>query len=324
MPALPRNRRLLAFIFGLLVLNLILSFTTGGPPSRAQVPYQPFFVDQLQENNVRQITSRGDSIEGELKKKVSYDAPGDKGPVEVQRFKTLVPAFIDRAGLTKIVSDKQVIVNAKPPDTGRGFLTSLLLGFAPTLLLVGFFVWIARRQTQQAGGLLGGLGRTSARREDEHASKVTFDDVAGIDEAEDELVEIVDFLKNPERYQRLGARIPRGVLLYGPPGTGKTLLARAVAGEANAAFFSMSASEFVEAIVGVGASRVRDLFKQAKEASPAIVFIDELDAVGRSRSGNVGGLSGGNDEREQTLNQILTEMDGFDATTKPSISVRIW
>jgi cell division protease FtsH len=315
MPALPRNRRLLAFIFGLLVLNLILSFTTGGPPSRAQVPYQPFFVDQLQENNVRQITSRGDSIEGELKKKVKYDAPGDKGPVDVQRFKTLVPAFIDRAGLTKIVSDKQVIVNAKPPDTGRGFLTSLLLGFAPTLLLVGFFVWIARRQTQQAGGLLGGLGRTSARREDEHASKVTFDDVAGIDEAEDELVEIVDFLKNPARYQRLGARIPRGVLLYGPPGTGKTLLARAVAGEANAAFFSMSASEFVEAIVGVGASRVRDLFKQAKEASPAIVFIDELDAVGRSRSGNVGGLSGGNDEREQTLNQILTEMDGFDATT---------
>jgi cell division protease FtsH len=144
---------------------------------------------------------------------------------------------------------------------------------------------------------------------------VTFDDVAGIDEAEDELVEIVDFLKNPARYTRLGARIPRGVLLYGPPGTGKTLLARAVAGEADAAFFSMSASEFVEAIVGVGASRVRDLFKQAKDAAPAIVFIDELDAVGRARSGNVGGLSGGNDEREQTLNQILTEMDGFEPGT---------
>ena len=139
--------------------------------------------------------------------------------------------------------------------------------------------------------------------------------MAGIDDAEDELVEIVDFLKNPKRYTTLGARIPRGVLLYGSPGTGKTLLARAVAGEANAAFFSISASEFVEAIVGVGASRVRDLFKTAKEAAPAIVFIDELDAIGRSRSGNVGGLSGGNDEREQTLNQILTEMDGFDAET---------
>jgi cell division protease FtsH len=312
---IPPNRRLLAFVSALLVLNLILSFTTGGPPSRAQVPYQPFFVDQLEKKNVRQITSRGDSIEGELVNKVSYDAPGDKGPVEVQRFKTLVPSFINRAGLTKLITDNKVVVNAKPPDTGRGFLSSLLLGFAPTLLLVAFFVWIARRQSAAAGGVLGGLGRTSARRGEEHTSKVNFDDVAGIDEAEDELVEIVDFLKNPERYQRLGARIPRGVLLYGPPGTGKTLLARAVAGEANAAFFSMSASEFVEAIVGVGASRVRDLFKQAKEAAPAIVFIDELDAVGRSRSGNVGGLSGGNDEREQTLNQILTEMDGFDAST---------
>jgi cell division protease FtsH len=145
--------------------------------------------------------------------------------------------------------------------------------------------------------------------------RVSFADVAGIDEAEAELVEVVDFLKNPGRYTKLGARVPRGVMLYGPPGTGKTLLARAVAGEAEAAFFSLSASEFVEAIVGVGASRVRDLFKQAKEAAPAIVFIDELDAVGRSRSGNVGGISGGHDEREQTLNQILTEMDGFEPGT---------
>ena len=162
------------------------------------------------------------------------------------------------------------------------------------------------------GGVLGGFGRSTARRvAPGEPNRVTFDDVAGIDEAEGELIEIVDFLKNPQQYMRLGARIPRGVLLYGPPGTGKTLLARAVAGEAEAAFFSASASEFVEAIVGVGASRVRDLFKQAKEAAPAIIFIDELDAIGRSRSGNVGGLSGGNDEREQTLNQILTEMDGF-------------
>jgi cell division protease FtsH len=165
------------------------------------------------------------------------------------------------------------------------------------------------------GGALGGFGRSQARRvQPDNQSRVTFDDVAGIDEAENELVEIVDFLKNPKRYTRLGARIPRGVLLYGPPGTGKTLLARAVAGEAEAAFFSISASEFVEAIVGVGASRVRDLFKQAKEAAPSIVFIDELDAVGRQRSGG-GGFSGGHDEREQTLNQILTEMDGFEPGT---------
>jgi cell division protease FtsH len=166
------------------------------------------------------------------------------------------------------------------------------------------------------GGILGGFGRATARRvQPGERDRVTFDDVAGIDEAEDELVEVVDFLRNPQRYTKLGARVPHGVLLYGPPGTGKTLLARAVAGEAHAAFFTLSASEFVEAIVGVGASRVRDLFKQAKEAAPAIVFIDELDAIGRSRSGNVTGLSGGNDEREQTLNQILTEMDGFEPGT---------
>ena len=164
-----------------------------------------------------------------------------------------------------------------------------------------------------AGGL-SSFTRSRARRADEGSEmRVTFDDVAGIDEAEDELHEIVDFLKRPERYAKLGARIPRGVMLYGPPGTGKTLLARAVAGEANAPFFQSSASEFVEAIVGVGASRVRDLFKQAKEAAPAIIFIDELDAIGRARSAGAG-ISGGHDEREQTLNQILTEMDGFETS----------
>jgi cell division protease FtsH len=313
----PFSRRFTTFLIGLLVLNLVLSFITGGAPQREQVPYQPFFVDQLTAGNVNEITSRGDSIEGVLAKKVKYDPPGSAKPVEVTRFKTLVPAFINRQGLTKLVTDKQVVINAEPPATGRSFLASLLLGFAPTLLLVGFFIWIARRSAGAgAGGILGGFGRSTARRAvPGEGERVSFEDVAGIDEAEDELVEIVDFLKTPKRYTRLGARIPRGVLLYGPPGTGKTLLARAVAGEADAAFFSMSASEFVEAIVGVGASRVRDLFKQAKEAAPAIVFIDELDAVGRSRSGNVSGLSGGNDEREQTLNQILTEMDGFEAGT---------
>jgi len=314
---IPRSRGFLAFLVGILALNLILSFATGGPPSRTRVPYQPFFVNQLSANNVKQITSREDSLEGELTKTVKYDPPGDAKPEDVTRFKTQIPAFIDRASLTKVLSGSKVVVNAQAPDAGRGFLSSLILGFAPTLLLVGFFIWLARRSAGAgAGGVLGGFGRSTARRAVHgEGNRVSFEDVAGIDEAENELVEIVDFLRNPQRYLKLGARIPRGVLLYGPPGTGKTLLARAVAGEADAAFFSMSASEFVEAIVGVGASRVRDLFKQAKEAAPAIVFIDELDAVGRSRSGNVGGLSGGNDEREQTLNQILTEMDGFEAGT---------
>jgi cell division protease FtsH len=313
----PRSRRFIAVLVGLLVLNLVLSFATGGPPGRQQVPYQPFFVGQLKAGNVSEITSQGDSLEGTLKKKVTYDPPGAAKPVQVTRFKTQVPAFINRTQLTNEVTSQNVVINAKPPDAGRSFIASLLLGFLPTILLVAFFVWIARRQMGGgAGGVLGGFGRSTARRVQlGDKDRVTFDDVAGIDEAENELVEIVDFLKNPQRYTKLGARIPRGVLLYGPPGTGKTLLARAVAGEANAAFFSMSASEFVEAIVGVGASRVRDLFKQAKEAAPAIIFIDELDAIGRSRSGNVSGLSGGNDEREQTLNQILTEMDGFEAGT---------
>src|SRR4051812_9947260 len=316
-PMIPRSRGFLAFLVLILAINLILSFATGGPPSRTRVPYQPFFVNQLSANNVKQITSREDSLEGELTKSARYTPPNDSKATEVTRFKTQIPAFIDRGSLTKLLSDSKVVVNAQAPDAGRSFISNLILGFAPTLLLVGFFIWLARRSAAGgAGGVLGGFGRSTARRAVRgEGTRVSFEDVAGIDEAENELVEIVDFLRNPQRYLKLGARIPRGVLLYGPPGTGKTLLARAVAGEAEAAFFSMSASEFVEAIVGVGASRVRDLFKQAKEAAPAIVFIDELDAVGRSRSGNVGGLSGGNDEREQTLNQILTEMDGFEAGT---------
>jgi cell division protease FtsH len=299
-PLIPRSGTFIALVVGLLIVNLVISFMTGGPSDRERVPYQPFFVDQLTAGNVDEITSQADSIEGELSEAATYDPPGDEEPVEVTSFETEVPAFIDRAGLTELLTDQEVVINAEPPDEGRSLWATLLLGFLPTLLLIGFFVWLARRQLRFQHG---------------EQERVTFDDVAGVDEAEDELVEIVDFLKRPERYRALGARIPRGVLLYGPPGTGKTLLARAVAGEADAAFFSLSASEFVEAIVGVGASRVRDLFKQAKEATPAIVFIDELDAVGRARSGNVSGLSGGHDEREQTLNQILTEMDGFEADT---------
>ena len=313
----PRSRMFIAILIGLLVLNLVISFITGQAADRERVPYQPFFVDQVEAGNVEAISSQGDSIEGDLNNEATYDPPGDDEPVTVTSFKTEVPAFIDPAELTRLLAEKNVVINAEPPDEGRSIWATLLLGLLPTILLVAFFVWLYRRQTGGGGGgVLGGFGRTTARRHTPgEQERISFDDVAGIDEAEDELVEVVDFLKNPQRYTKLGARVPRGVLLYGPPGTGKTLLARAVAGEADAAFFSISASEFVEAIVGVGASRVRDLFKQAKEAAPAIVFIDELDAIGRSRSGNVGGISGGHDEREQTLNQILTEMDGFEPGT---------
>jgi cell division protease FtsH len=316
-PMIPRSRQFIAILVGLLAVNLVISFVTRGPADRERVPYQPFFVDQIEAGNVSQISSQQDSIEGELKQEATYDPPGGAKPVKVTKFKTEVPAFIDPAQLTKLLDGQNVVINAEAPDSGRSLWVTLLFGFLPTILLVAFFVWIFRRQSGAGGGgVLGGFGRSTARRvKPGEQDRVTFKDVAGIDEAEDELVEVVDFLKNPQRYTKLGARVPRGVLLYGPPGTGKTLLARAVAGEADAAFFSMSASEFVEAIVGVGASRVRDLFKQAKEAAPAIVFVDELDAIGRSRSGNVAGLSGGNDEREQTLNQILTEMDGFEAGT---------
>src|SRR3954469_20091560 len=312
-PMFPRSRKWIALALGLLVINVIAAFITGGPAQRTQVPYSPFFLQQIEAGNVQEISSRGETIQGDLKKKANFTPSGEKKATSVDLFKTEVPSFVDTTNLTKQLEAKGVVVNAEPIDSGRSFLATLFLGFGPTILLVGLFIWLMRRQMGGGGGgVLGGFGRSTARRvAPGEANRVTFDDVAGIDEAEGELVEIVDFLKNPQRYQRLGARIPRRVLLYGPPGAGKTLHPRAVAGEAEAAFFSASASEFVEAIVGVGASRVRDLFKQAKEAAPAIIFVDELDAIGRSRSGNVGGLSGGNDEREQTLNQILTEMDGF-------------
>ncbi len=256
------------------------------------------------------ITSQGGFLQGTFRVEVRYPATGSDART-ARRFSTLIPAFADTRALSNLLQQKQVVINAEPLDTGAAWWKTLLFGFGPTALLIGLLVLLMRRGR---GNVLGSFGRSRARRYQASAGRVTFADVAGIDEAKAELTEIVDFLKNPDRYRRLGGRIPRGVLLSGPPGTGKTLLARAVAGEAGAPFFSMSASEFIEAIVGVGASRVRDLFTQAKAASPAIVFIDELDAIGRSRSAGAA-HAGGGDEREQTLNQILTEMDGFDPST---------
>jgi cell division protease FtsH len=295
------------------VINVLSVVMTRSSHPRVKVPFSPYFLHQVEVGHVKAISSKGDTISGTFTRQLVYPAGSKTKPTTL--FSTQVPTFWDNTALTAQLRAKGVEVNAKNPNPGTSLLSEVLLGFGPTLLLVGLFVLLARRAQSAAGGLggLGNFGRSQARRIDPTTIQVTFDDVAGIDEAKAELAEIVDFLKTPDRYTRLGARIPHGVLLFGPPGTGKTLVARAVAGEAQAAFFSIAASEFIEAIVGVGASRVRDLFAKAKEAAPSIIFIDELDAIGRSRQGSAG-ITGANDEREQTLDQILTEMDGFEST----------
>ena len=261
------------------------------------------FRTQVANKNVAEVFAQGDSIEGQLKKAVSVSGQQER---TYQQFTTERPTFASDDLLTEL-SNGGAIVRATPLVQHRGVLANLLMSFAPLLLLVGFYVWMFRRQRDaMAGGLLGG---GKQKRVDPETVRVTFDDVAGIDEVEAEINEVVDFLKNPDKYRRLGARAPKGVLLAGAPGTGKTLLARATAGEAKVPFFSASASEFIEMIVGVGASRVRELFGEARKVAPAIIFIDEIDTIGRARGG--ARAVGGHDEREQTLNQILTEMDGF-------------
>jgi cell division protease FtsH len=294
---------------GLLAINLFFGMRANQPASRVRVPYTPFFLDQVRAGQVKDITSKGTAIQGTFTKPVQFE---ERKPTT--RFKTEIPAFANNDSLSALLEEKGVVVNAQPLDRGAPWWQSLLLGFGPTILFVFLLFWLVRR-AGSVQNALGSFSRSRARRYEAGGDRVTFADVAGIDEAKAELSEVVDFLGNPDKYRRLGGRIPHGVLLSGAPGTGKTLLARAVAGEANVPFFSLAASEFVEAIVGVGAARVRDLFKEAEAAGRAIVFIDELDAIGRSRTSGVAGFSGGNDEREQTLNQILTEMDGFDPST---------
>jgi cell division protease FtsH len=282
-------------LFGVLTLQDRMS----GPRA---VTYTEF-KSQVANKNVTQLFARGDSIEGQLKKEAPVPGQPDR---TYQQFTTERPTFATDDLLSELTAGGAT-VRATPIVQQRGFLTNLLISFAPILLLVGFYAWMFRRQQgAMAGGLLGG-GRQ--KRVDPETVRVTFDDVAGIDEVEAEINEIVDFLKDPEKYRRVGARAPKGVLLAGAPGTGKTLLARATAGEAKVPFFSASASEFIEMIVGVGASRVRELFSEARKVAPAIIFIDEIDTIGRARGG--ARAVGGHDEREQTLNQILTEMDGF-------------
>ncbi len=298
-----RNFWILALL--LLALNFFITDLLLGPQDRVRIPYT-FFIDQLDEGNVASITATGDTIQGAFEAPVLDPNAPEDGEITFELFETERPTFAED-DLFQRLQDQGVVVNAEPADAPVPIWQQIVFGFGPTLLLLYIFFRIFRRASGMGG--LGGLGSSRAKRYEASTERTTFEDVAGIEDAEDELVEIVDFLKNPEKYTRLGGSIPKGVLLSGPPGTGKTLLARAVAGEADVPFFSMAASEFIEMVVGVGASRVRDLFEQAKKVAPAIIFIDELDAIGRSRGGST--TMGGHDEREQTLNQILTEMDGF-------------
>jgi cell division protease FtsH len=299
-------------VVGLLVAHFWISSQATAPPPVVRIPYSPNFLDNVAAGQVTEITSVGSTLQGTLRRPITYPPGSARRPL--RRFSTELPSFVDPAALSQLLEGKRVIINVHAPQGGPSFAASLLFGFGPVLLFLGLIFFLMRRMSGTGGGLAS-FGRSRARRFQHSDHPVTFEDVAGIDEAKEELAEIVDFLKSPDKYLRLGGRIPRGVLLSGAPGTGKTLLARAVAGEAGVPFFQSSASEFVEMIVGVGASRVRDLFGQAKAAAPAIIFVDELDAVGRSRSGAGPRVGAGNDEREQTLNQILTEMDGFDAGT---------
>ncbi|HEY9878512.1 MAG TPA: ATP-dependent zinc metalloprotease FtsH [Leptolyngbyaceae cyanobacterium] len=299
-PQQPRSRLILNIVFlvstGLLLLNIFLPGILG--PSIPREPYS-MFIHRVQEHEVARASVGQEEIRYQLQ-----DENGQPGAVYATTpiFDLKLPSLLEESGVE--------FAAVSPPK--NQWLSSLLSWVLPPLIFVGIWRFFIARGAGggPAGALSIGKSRAKVYVEGESA-KITFNDVAGVEEAKTELVEIVDFLKTPKRFTQLGARIPKGVLLVGPPGTGKTLLAKAVAGEAGVAFFSISGSEFVELFVGVGSSRVRDLFEQAKKQAPCIIFIDELDAIGKSRSS--GGFYGGNDEREQTLNQLLTEMDGFDA-----------
>jgi len=293
---LGKNLIIWAAIMVLLIV-LFQVFQSGGSRSGREPTSYSTFLTQVDRGEVRDVTiltsqNQGHSITGHL--------------TDGSQFSTYAP---EDPKLVEVLTAKNVNITAKADDESPNMLVSLLINWAPLLIIAGAWIFVMR-QMQANGGKAMGFGKSKARLLNERAGRVTFDDVAGIEEAKGELEEIVEFLKDPQKFQRLGGKIPKGCLLVGPPGTGKTLLARAIAGEANVPFFTISGSDFVEMFVGVGASRVRDMFEQGKKNAPCIIFIDEIDAVGRHRGA---GLGGGNDEREQTLNQLLVEMDGFEA-----------
>ena len=286
-----RNFALWVIIF-LLVVALVLLFQNPGQRAQSQDISFSQLLTEVDQGHVREVTIAGAEITGHFN--------------DSRAFSTYAP---NDPSLVQNLYKKNVSITAKPPSDGNSWLVTLLVNGLPLIAFIGVWIFMSR-QMQGAGGKAMGFGKSKAKLLTEAHGRVTFEDVAGVDEAKEDLEEIVEFLRDPQKFQRLGGRIPRGVLLVGPPGTGKTLLARAIAGEANVPFFTISGSDFVEMFVGVGASRVRDMFEQAKKNAPCIIFIDEIDAVGRHRGA---GLGGGNDEREQTLNQLLVEMDGFEA-----------
>lgn len=321
----PVWKPLLAMLALVVLFNLVYTAMIGGKPGdTAEIPYSRF-KEELAKDNVKEITFRGNSLKGELRQKIPVSVPPDgKGATRsVGKFTAIMPAIQDPALMTELEA-KKVQVTAVSQETSP--IVSGLIYILPWLLIIGVWILFSRGvKSQGPGAMMGGFAKSGAKVYESRKTPVTFADVAGMEEAKQELREVVEYLRDPKKFSRIGGKVPKGVLLVGPPGTGKTLLARAVAGEAGVTFFSISASQFIEMFVGVGASRVRDLFSNARKVAPSIIFIDELDAVGRSRGA---GFGGGHDEREQTLNQLLSEMDGFDpheeiivmsATNRPDV-----
>src|SRR3989304_1589124 len=301
--------RLIAVFFIISVLLYAWSgFFSAGGPQKHTINYSQFML-QLYNGNITSVSIKKLQVTGELTKEISTQSQGETKPAKVKYFKTFLPSFQGEELLSQL-REKNVLITIEPDD--QGFLWPFLIAILPWALIIGVWIFIMRRSQQIQGGP-GGLfsfGASKAKLYDTKKPRVTFKDVAGMDNVKMELSETIEFLKDPSRFAKIGAKVPKGVLLVGPPGTGKTLLARATAGEAGVPFYSISGSEFIEMFVGVGASRVRNMFKKAKDSQPSIIFIDEIDAVGRTRGT---GLGGGHDEREQTLNQLLSEMDGFES-----------
>ncbi len=300
-------RMLVFFGLWLLISYVYVNLWPVGQPEH--IPYSVFKAKVIN-GEVAKIDVQGQEISGQyaVEPTTAKDASGNVGPPEVHSFKTVIPSFND-PDLIKILEKNKVTITAKSQE--KPWYMSVLIVLLPWLLIIGFFVLMNKKMRDQMGGPGGGLfgfGKSKARKITHEEVRVTFDDVAGLENVKHELEEMVEYLKNPGKFQNLGAELPKGILLAGPPGTGKTLMARAMAGEANVPFYSISGSEFIEMFVGVGASRVRDMFKTARDTAPSLIFIDELDSIGRARGTGVGG---GHDEREQTLNQILSEIDGF-------------
>jgi len=321
----PQWRAIVVSLLVFIILFVWTQFFTQSGPLQYEITYTQF-IEQVNATNVKSVTIKKMQVSGEFIKDVNIILPGEKNGVSAKYFKTFLPSFQGENLLSQLEQNK-VVITVEPSEE-KSLFWQIVVGVLPWVLIIGVWMFIMRRAQQQIQGGPSGLftfGASKAKLFDANKPKITFNDIAGMDNVKQELRETIEFLKDPTRFVKIGAKVPKGVLLIGPPGTGKALLARATAGEADVPFYSISASEFIEMFVGVGASRVRDMFHKAKDSHPSIIFIDEIDAVGRTRGT---GLGGGHDEREQTLNQLLSEMDGFDphesvivmaATNRPDV-----